>query len=89
MSTLHVGDDVHNAAVGLLGQALGPDDVQAAVGVAQVTAHGLHVDVRIGQLEVLEEHAIEVVIVILPRVRQQAKKVFFFRCVQGAHKRGR
>ena len=82
-------------------QALGPDDAQAAVGVAQhqhgiglggdhqlvalgndvahglaqVTAHGFHVDVGIGQLEVLEEHTVEVVIIILPRVRQQAVKV--------------
>ena len=111
---VHVRDDVHNAAVGLLGQALvlapvaglhmedgdvqalGPDDAQAAVGVAQhqhgiglgghhqlvalgndvahglaqVTAHGLHVDVRIGQLEVLEEHAIEVVVIVLASMRQ-------------------
>ena len=108
-----VGDDVHDAAVGLLGQALvlapvaglhvedwdvqalGPDDAQAAVGVAQhqhgiglgghhqlvalgydvahglaqVAPHGFHVDVRIGQLEVLEEHPIEVVIVVLASVR--------------------
>ena len=113
LASVHVGDDVHNAAVGLLGQALvlapvaglhvedgdvqalGPDDAEAAVGVAQhqhgiglggdhqlvalgndvahglaqVTAHGLHVDVRIGQLEVLEEHPIEVVVVVLPRMR--------------------
>ena len=116
---IDVGDDVHNAAVGLLGQALvlapvaglhmedgdmqalGPDDAQAAVGVAQhqhgigpdgdhqlvalgydvahglaqVIAHGFHVDVGIGQLEVLEEHAIEVVVVVLAGVRQQAVKV--------------
>ena len=116
---IHVGDDVHNAAVGLLGQALvlapvaglhvedgdvqalGPDDAQAAVGVAQhqhgiglggdhqlvalgydvahglaqVTAHGFHVYVGIGQLEVLEEHAIEVVVVVLTGMRQQAVKV--------------
>ena len=82
-------------------QALGPDDAQAAVGVAQhqhgiglgghhqlvalgndvahglaqVTAHGLHVYVGIGQLEVLEEHSVEVVVVVLPRMRQQAVKV--------------
>ena len=82
-------------------QALGPDDAQAAVGVAQhqhgigprghhqlvalgndvahglaqVTAHGLQIDVRIGQLEVLEEHPIEVVVVVLAGVRQQRIKV--------------
>ena len=62
---VHVGDDVHNAAVGLLGQALvlapvarlhmkdgdvqplGPDDAQAAVGVAQ------H-DIRLGGDQLLQ-----------------------------------
>ena len=116
---VHVGDDVHDAAVGLLGQALvlaavaglhvedgdvqplGPDDAEAAVGVAQhqhgiglggdhqlvalgndvahglaqVVAHSFHVDVGIGQLEVLEEHPIEVVVVVLPGMRQQTVKV--------------
>ena len=82
-------------------QALGPDDAEAAVGVAQhqhgigprghhqlvalgndvahglaqVTAHGLQVDVRIGQLEVLEEHPIEVVVVVLAGMRQQTVKI--------------
>jgi len=114
-----VGDDVHDAAVGLLGQALvfaavaglhvedgdvqalGTNDAQAAVGVAQhqhgiglggdhqlvalgndvahglaqVVAHSLHVDVRIPEFEVPEEHSVEVVVVVLPRVRQQAVKV--------------
>ncbi len=116
---VHVGDDVHNAAVGLLGQALvlapvaslhvedgdvqalGANDAQAAVGVAQhqhgiglggdhqlvalgndiahglaqVIAHGLHIDVGIGQLEVLEEHSVEVVIIVLAGVRQQGIEV--------------
>ena len=58
LASVHIGDDVHNTAVGLLGQALvlaavaglhvkdgdvqalGPDDAQAAVGIAQ-HQHGI------------------------------------------------
>ena len=116
---VHVGDDVHDAAVGLLGQAfvlaavagfhvedgdvqaLGADDAQAGVGVAQdqygiglnlhhqfvtlcddvahrfaqVGAHGVQVNVRVGEFQVLEEHAVEVVVVVLAGVREQAVEV--------------
>ena len=116
---VHIADDVHDAAVGLLGQAfvlaavaglhvedgdvqaLGADDAEAAVGVAQhqhgiglhlhhqlvalgddvahrlaqVVAHGLHIDVGVGQLEVLEEDAVEVVVVVLTGMCQQAVEV--------------
>ena len=114
-----VGDDVDDASVGLLGQALvlaavarlhvedgdvqalGRDGGQAAVGVAQdqkgvgphlhhelvrgrddvahglaqVGAHGVQVDVRVGELQVAEEDAVERVVVVLPGVRQQAVEV--------------
>ena len=116
---IHIGDDVHDAAVGLLRQALvlaavaglhvedgdvqplGADDAEAGVGVAQhqhgiglhlhhqlvalgddvahrlaqVLAHGLHIHVRVGELQVLEEHAVEVVVIVLPGVRQQAVEI--------------
>ena len=116
---VHVRDDVHDAAVGLLGQAfvlatvagfhvedrdmetLGADDGEAGVGVAQnehgvrlhlyhelvalgddiahgltqVVAYGFHVHVRVGELEVLEEDAVEVVVVVLPGVCQQAVEI--------------
>ena len=77
-------------------QALGTDDTEAGVGVAQhqygirlgldhhlialvddvthrgaeVVAHGFHVDVGIGQLQVFEEHTIEVIVVVLTGMGQ-------------------
>ncbi len=59
-----VGDDVHDAAVGLLGQAL----ILAAIA-------GLHIHVGIGQFEILEKHSVQVVVIVLPRVRQQAVEI--------------
>ena len=116
---IHIGNDVHNAAVGLFRQAfvlaavarlhvedgdveaLGADDAKATVGVAQhqdgirlhlhhqlvalgddvahgfaeVIAHGLHIHVRVSELQVLEEHPVKVIIIVLPRVRQQAVEI--------------
>ena len=109
---VYIGDDVDDAAVGLLGQALvlaavarfhvedgdvqalGADDAQAGVGVAEhehgigprlrkeligavydvaaggaeVIAHGVHIYLGLGELEVAEEDAVEVVVVVLPRM---------------------
>ena len=116
---VHVADDVHDAAVGLFGQAfvlaavacfhVENRDVQtlcgngrkAAVGVAEnqqsigfasnhklvaaiddvtdgcakVIAHGIHVDFRILEAQILEEHAVQVVIVVLAGMRENAIKV--------------
>ena len=116
---VHVGDDVHDATVGLLRQALvlaavarlhvEDRDVQplrayhaqAAVGIAkhehgiglhgdhqfvalvddiahrlaEVRAHGIHVDIRIGKFQVLEEHAVEIVVIVLACMGQQAIEV--------------
>ena len=44
-------------------------------GFAQVSAHGIHVHIRVRQFQVLEEHAVEVVVVVLSCVCQQAIKV--------------
>ena len=49
------------------------DDV--ADGSAEVIAHGIHVDFRILEAQVLEEHAVQVVIVVLARVRQDAVEI--------------
>ena len=75
-------------------QALGADDAQAGVGVAEhehgigprlgeelvgavddvaaggaeVIAHGVHIYLGLGELEVAEEDAIEIVVVVLPRM---------------------
>ena len=82
-------------------QALGADDAEARVGVAEhqdgvglhlhhelvglgnavahrfaeVVAYGLHVNIGVGQLQVLEEYAIEVIIVILSCMCQQAVEI--------------
>ena len=117
---IYIGDDIHDAAVGLLRQALilaavsclhvedgnvqplGPNDAQAAVGVAQhqhsvrldghhqlvafsddiahglpqVRAHGIHVDLRVCQLQIVEEHAVQVVVIVLTGMRQDHVKIF-------------
>ena len=117
---VHIGDDVHDAAVRLLGQALvlaavaglhvedgdvqplRSDDGQAAVCVAQhqhgvgldgghelvalrddvahrlaqIRADGVHVDLGVGQLQVVEEHAVQVVVVVLAGVGQDNIKIF-------------
>ena len=49
------------------------DDV--ADGCTEVITHGIHVDFRIFEAQVFEEHAIQVIIVVLARVRQNAVKV--------------
>lgn len=49
------------------------DDV--AHGLAQVGAHGVQVDVGVGELQVAEEDAVQGVVVVLPSVRQQAVEV--------------
>ena len=116
---VHIGDDVNDAAVSFLRQALvlaavasfhmedgyveplGTNDAQARVripqhqhgvrlnlnhqlialrddiahGLAQVCAHSLHVHIRIRKLEVLEEDSIQIIVIILPGVRQQAVEI--------------
>ena len=120
VSHVHIGDDVHDAAVRLLGQALvlaavaglhvedgdvqplRTDDGQAAVCVAQhqhgvgpdgghqlvalrddvahrlaqIRADGVHIDLGVGQLQVVEEHAVQVVVVVLAGVGQDNIKIF-------------
>ena len=116
---IDIGDNVDNAAVRLLRQALvlaavaglhvedrdvqplRADDAEAAVrvaqhqhrigldlhhqlvtlrddiahGLAEVRAHGVHVHIRVRQLQVLEKHPIQVVIIVLPRMRQDRVEV--------------
>ena len=117
---IDVRDDVHDAAVRLLRQALVfaavaglhvenrnvkafcADDTQAAVGVtkdeygvrfgcgeklvaavddvaagrAEVISDRIHVDLRLGELQVAEEDAVEVVVVVLSRVGQNHIEIF-------------
>ena len=119
VAQVHVGDNVHDAAVGLLRQALvlaavagfhvedgdvqplSSNDTEAGVGVPQHqhgiglqfhhqvvafgddVAHGLaqgvphrvQVDVRVVQFQVMEEHTVEVVVVVLAGVGQEGVKI--------------
>ena len=119
VAQVHIGNNVHDAAVGLLRQALvlaavarlhmedrdvqplGADDAKAGVGVpqhqhgiglqfhhqvvafgddvphglAQCVPHRVQVDVRVGQLQVVEEHTVEVVVVVLAGVGQEGVKI--------------
>ena len=119
VTQVHIRDDIHNAAVGLLRQALvlaavarlhvedgdvqplSADDAEAGVGVpqhqdgvglqlrhqivafgddvphglAQGVPHRVQVDVRVGQLQVVEEHTVEVVVVVLAGVGQEGVEI--------------
>ena len=116
---VHVGDDIDDTTVGLLGQALvlaavaglhvedrnmetlGSDNAEAAVGVAKnqyavglglgeefvravddvaassakVVTDSIHIDLGLCELQVLEEDAVEVVIVVLACVGENHVKV--------------
>lgn len=116
---IHVGDDIDDTAVGLLGQALvlatvaglhvkngdmeslGSDNAEAAVGIAKdqyavglglgeelvgavddvaagsakVVTDGIHIDLGLCELQVLEEDTVEVVIVVLARVGENHVEV--------------
>ena len=119
VAQVHVGNNVHDAAVGLLRQALvlaavagfhvedgdvqplGADDAEAGVGIpqhqdgigfqlrhqvvafgddvphglAQGVPHCIQVDVRGGQLQVVEEHTVEVIVVVLAGVGQEGIEI--------------
>ena len=119
IAQVHVGNNVHDAAVGLLRKALvlaavagfhvedgdvqplGADDAEAGVGIpqhqdgigfqlrhqvvafgddvphglAQCVPHRVQVDVRVGQLQVVEEHTVEVVVVVLAGVGQEGIEI--------------
>ena len=116
---VHVGDDIDDTAVGLLGQALvlaavaglhvengdmeslGSDDAEAAVGVAKdqyaiglclseelvravddvtagsakVVTDSIHIDLGLGELQIFEEYAVEVVVVVLACVGENHVEV--------------
>ena len=119
VAQVHIGNNVHDAAVGLLRKALvlaavaglhmenwdvqplGANDAEAGVGIpqhqdgvglqlrhqvvafgddvphglAQGVPHRVQVDVGIGQLQVVEEHTVEVVVVVLAGVGQEGIEI--------------
>ena len=44
--------------------------------LAQIRADGVHIDLGVGQLQVVEEHAVQVVVVVLAGVGQDNIKIF-------------
>ena len=72
---VRVAKDKHSIGLHLHHElvALGND---VAHRLAQVIAHGLHIDVGVGKLEVLEEDTIEIVIIILTSMCQEAVEIF-------------
>ena len=74
-AAVRVAQHQHRVGVRLHHQLVAPGD-DVAHGLTKVPAHGIHVDVGVRQAEVLEEYPVEVVVVVLPRVRQQAVEVF-------------
>lgn len=111
---IHIGDDVHDTAIGFFRQTLVlaavarfhmkdgdvqplcTDNAQAAVGIAQnqhsiwldgshqlialrnnvahclaqIRTHGVHVYFRVSQLQIMKEHAVQIVVVVLTGMRQ-------------------
>ena len=63
-----IGLDLHHQLV-----ALG-DDV--AHRFAQVHAYGIHIHIRVGELQVLEEHPVQSVVIVLARMRQDRVEIF-------------
>ena len=43
-------------------------------------AHRVQIHLRIGQFQIVEEHAVEVVVVVLPRVRQNRIEILPASC---------
>lgn len=62
-----IGLNLHHQLI-----ALGDDITHC---FAQVCTHGLHIHVRICQFEVLKEHPIEIVVIVLPSVSQQTVEI--------------
>ena len=71
-----VGVAENQQCIGLAGDhelVAAVDDV--ADGSAEVVTHGIHVDFGILEAQVLEEHAVQIVVVVLAGVRQEAVEV--------------
>lgn len=71
-----IGISENKECIGLNGrhQLIGTvDDI--ADGGAEVVPHGVHVDIWLLQLEVAEEDAVEVIVVVLPRVREDGIEI--------------
>ena len=71
-----IGISENKECIGLNGrhQLIGTvDDI--ADGGAEIVPHGVHVDLGLLQLEVAEEDAVEVIVVVLPRVREDGIEI--------------
>ena len=71
-----VGVAENQQCIGLAGDhelVAAVDDV--ADGCAEIVAHGVHIDFRVFEAQVLEEHAVQVVVVVLARMRENAVEI--------------
>ena len=73
-AAVRVAQHQHSIGTGLNHQPVAAGD-DVPHGAAEVVAYGIHVDIRIFELQVLEEYPVEVVVVVLTRVGKQAVKV--------------
>ena len=73
-AAVRVAQDEQGVGLGLGHQPVARGD-DVAHGLPQVGAHGVEVDVGVAELEVAEEDAVQGVVVVLPRVREQAVEV--------------
>ena len=71
-----VGVAQHQYGVGLnLNHQLVALGYDVAHRLAEILAHGFHVDVGVGKLQVFEEHTVKVIVVVLTGVRKQAVEI--------------
>ena len=85
VSLSNLGPDDAEARVGVSQHqhGIGPDGGHQLVTAGDDVAHSLtkvianclHINIWIGQFQVLKEHAIQVIVVVLPRMRQQRVEV--------------
>ena len=73
-AAVRVAQHQHSIGTGLNHQPVAAGD-DVPHGAAEVVAYGIHVDIRIFELQVLEEYPVEVVVVVLSRVGKQAVEV--------------
>ena len=73
-AAVRVAKNQHSIGTGLNHQPVAAGD-DVPHGAAEVVTHGIHVHVRVFQLQVIEEYPVEVVVVVLSRVGKQAVEV--------------
>ena len=73
-AAVRVAKNQHSVGTGPHHQPVAAGD-DVPHGAAEVVAHSVHIDIRVSELQVLEEYPVEVVVVVLPRMGKQAVEV--------------